>query len=336
MSARLELLLRSALARLGTAAVSAPLVLLAIVYVAVAEAWTRLGSAAAARALVGSPAFAALALGLGLDAAARVARATRRDGGETGEGRVGRMVLAGAQALAALAFVATITARDRLVVRLAAGEEYTGALEQFVDRDPPRPLSPGPMARKFLVTEVRAPSGGVDQVALALPGGSHRTLRRGIASWFGWGRFLRPVRAGRAVRYEVVNEASGANAESAFAKLDLAPGGAPGVIRLANVPYRIHLRAAPDAPDGSPRVAASVYRGALRVAEGPADAPLRFEGLTVRFPEWRWWVDVEMLRDPGIPLAILAALAAGIGAALPRGARAATATGARDTAGRSQ
>src|SRR6266508_3005993 len=57
--------------------------------------------------------------------------------GRLGTPECAQALVRGGQALIALAFVASLLSRDRLELRVAEGEEFTGAPEQFAGRDPP-------------------------------------------------------------------------------------------------------------------------------------------------------------------------------------------------------
>jgi hypothetical protein len=324
--------LRAVLSPVGTPPVSLALLALAVGYVAAAALWRRLGTAEGASALATSPAFQALAAVLVLDAVASLLRAlplVERPGGRVGlavpdRRGAGGLLLRASYALAALGFVASLLARERLVFRVAEGEVLEASPEQLVARDPPRSMSPGPFPLSLVLEPLppEAPGDGRSGLAATLSGEGgtrHRASTWGPA-WFGWGRFLRPVRAGWAIRCELSVE-DGAAVDAAFVKLDLLPAGRWDAVRFQAAPHRLHLRIAAGANPaaaGTPPLEGAVHRGRLLVAEGAIDPsrPLAFEGLSLRVLEARRWIELEMIRDPGIPLAVLGALAALAGLAL--------------------
>lgn len=336
MSARVELavrrVLRAVLSPVGTPAVSLALLALAVAYLAAAALWRRLGSPEGAHALATSLAFQALGAALVLDAAVALFRAlplVERPGGRVGIAATDRrgaggLLLRAGYAFLALGFVASILARDRLLFRVAEGEVLEPSPEQLVARDPPRSMSPGPFPLALVLEPLppEAPGDGRSGLAATLSGeggARHRASTWGPA-WFGWGRYLRPVRAGWAIRCELSVE-DGAVVDAAFAKLDLLPAGRWDGLRFQAAPHRLHLRipaGADPAAARTPPLEGAVHRGRLLVAEGavgPSRA-LAFEGLAIRVPEARRWIELEMIRDPGIPLAVLGALAALAGLAL--------------------
>jgi hypothetical protein len=111
--------------------------------------------------------------------------------------------------------------------------------------------------------------------------------------------------------------------EGGFAKLLLEPAGAADGFALQRTPHRVYVASADPAPDGAPRFRVAVYRGKLLLREAAVGLgePVAFEGLALRLAEWRPWVQVELLRDPGIPLALLGAAAALAGLAVRRARR---------------
>ncbi|HSN91976.1 MAG TPA: hypothetical protein VLS93_12170, partial [Anaeromyxobacteraceae bacterium] len=308
------------------------LLALAAVHVAAAAIWRRLGTAEGAHAFATSFAFRALGAALLLDAAVALLRAlplAERPGGRVAlvlpdRRGAGGLVARAGQALVALGFVASLLARDRLVFRVAEGETFEASPEQLVERDPPRSMSPGPFPVRLAVEPLPAEAPGDGraglEATLADDGGERRRASARFPAWYGWGRFLRPVRSGWAVRWELAAPGGGL-LDTAFAKLDLVPEGRWDELRLQASPHRVHLRLAPGAAQGAgrpPPLEAVVHRGRLLVAAGavgPAEA-LAFEGLAFRVPEARRWVELEMVRDPGIPLALLGAAAVLAGLAL--------------------
>lgn len=334
MSARLSLAVRGALgavlSRVGTPPVSLALLALAAAYLA-AWAWARGSSPEAAHALATSFAFEAFAAALAIDAGwglLRVVPLRVTAEGKvafTGRAALGPLLVRAGHLLVALAFAASLLSRDRLELRVAVGEEFSGAPGQFVERDPPRRMSPGPFPIAFALeaAEVRFGAGGPvsgPSATLLLPDGERAHVGRAWPLWSGFGRFLLAGGAGLALRYEIA-DGTGREVDSAFTRLDLFPAGKADSIRPMGVPHRIYvaLAGAPAAPAPAPpalRVAA--YRGKLLVAEGevPPGGALELEGLVLRFPEARPWVGFAMVRDPGVPIALLGAAVAAAGFAL--------------------
>jgi len=319
--------------RIGRPAVSVPLAAAAALHVAIFAAWTARGSPDGAHAFATSSASWALAAALIVDSAIAVLQGLRMSSDATGAvrlGRIGRgdagaLLVRGGYLLAALGFAASLAGRDRLEIRCAVGEECTASREQAVARDPPRRFSPGPFPLRVVPEAVHGAvpgrrSGAAPRVDLRADDGSFRTATRWRPLWQGWGRFLRPVATGDVLRYEIAAE-RGATLDSAFVKLDLAAGATDSILP-ERFPHRIYVLADPEGPPG-PRLRVAVYRGKQRVAAADVGIgePVAFEGLVLTFAEWRPWVQLEMLRDPGIPLGLLGAALAAIGIAVERLAR---------------
>ena len=333
MSGDLELSVRRAVrqgaSRVGTPPASLGLLALAAIYLLAWAAMARLRSPEAAAALGTSWAYDLLAVALVLDAAVMALRRLPLEIMPEGKLRlvvvratVARLLVATGYLVVALAFTASLLSRDRFELRVAEGEEFTGAREQFVGRDPPRRMSPGPFTGQFTPEQVgvRFDRAGVVEgpvATLRFTGGRGARVGPRDPVWRGWGRFLTADDAGITLRYEIAAKGGGV-LDSAFAKLDLFPAGKTDSIRSSVVPHRIYLELAdevPGAPPAAPALHAAIYRGKLLVAEGEI-APggeLEFEGLVVRFPEARAWVQLGMVRDTGIPLAVIGAVVAAVG-----------------------
>jgi hypothetical protein len=330
MWARIELLVRRAvagvLAALGTPGVSLALLALTVVAGAISYGWSAWGDPERAGRFATSPACWAVALALLADGAVATSRLRDRSRGADGGAHavVSQYVFVrGAQVAWALALLASISGRAGFDVRVAEGEEFSGRPEQFVATDPPRWVSPGPFQARFTVDAVerstKEQDRGVSLVALRTPDGATKSASRYGPIWFGWGRFLRPVRAGWALRYELATP-TGRAVEGAVAKLELEPSGSVDSIRLSSLPYRVFVALAREQPPAGrgPALEVMVYRGKRSVAQGvlAPGAPLGFEGGLVRFPEARRWVTFRMTSDPGIPVACLAIALGAAGAVI--------------------
>jgi hypothetical protein len=310
----------------GTPRASLPLALLGAAGL-VADAIWRLREGA--HPLAGTSAWWILAIVMLADAAFGVLRALpwrqRPDGTlervPLAARGAGALLLRLSWLLLACAFLASTAARDRLVFRVAVGERFVASPEQLVRRDPLRAMSRAPPAVDLEVVRVDGGGAGAGALRAALRTGSGGTVEatRVWPAWLGWDRYLRAVGAGVAVRYEVASTA-GSPLDSAIAKLEPPRAGESRLIRLDVVPLRVVV-AGPhgaDAPGAPPALRVGVYRGKLLVAEGEVreGRPLRVDGVDVSFPEWRPWVELEMVRDPGVPLAAAGVLLALAGGAL--------------------
>lgn len=320
--------LRAIASRVGTAPVSVALLALAVIYLVVATAWAHRGTGEAAERLVRSFAFDALSAVLVADALVGMLRAVSRRDRAAGpvRGRAaarawGRLLLRASYLLVAGAFVASTLAHDELTMRLAVGERATGAADELVAAQPPRSYSRGPFPVAFRVESVAGTpraDGSTEGLAVTLrsPDGDERTLRRWRPLWVGFGRLLVPIRAGHALRYTISVEGGGV-LESGILKLDLLPPGRHDEVRSEVIPHRIvyAIAAARDTGPTTP-VQAMVFRSRLLVAEGRLDpgAKLRFDGLVLAVPEIIPWVELEMIRDPGIGVAVLALVVAAVAA----------------------
>ena len=317
--------------RIGGPAVSVPLAAAAALHLAIFALWSARGSPEGAHAFATSSASWALAAALVVDAAAAVLHGLRVSADATGVvrlGRIGRrdagaLLVRAGYLLAALGFAATLAGRDRLEIRCAIGEECTASREQAVARDPPRRFSAGPFPLHVTAAAVRGAVPGrrsdeAPRVDLRFDDGSFRTAARWRPLWEGWGRFLRPVATGDVLRYEIAAE-RGATLESAFVKVDLAAGATDSIVP-ERLPHRVYVRADRESPGPGLRLHVAVYRGKQRVAAADVGIgePVAFEGLVLTFAEWRPWVQLELLRDPGIPLVLLGAALAALGLAVGR------------------
>jgi hypothetical protein len=341
MSIRLEYQARRALrglsARIGTPEVSRALLALAGVYLLVASLWARSGGRDASAALVGSFAFDVLAVALLVDAAVSILRAIpirpAASGGyalsQPSVEEWGGLLLRAAYLLLAAAFAASLLARDVLTLRIAEGEEVTLGADQFVERAPPRPYSSGPFPVAFDVERVEGslrPDGTTSGLSVLIRGrdGSWETLRGWRPRWSGWGRLLYPSRSGYALRYSIAVD-RGAVLDTAFAKVDLLPPGRSQEVRSVAVPHRMVFSVQRDATTdpAHPALQATVFRNRLAVGEGRLDGgrTVHFDGLTLAVPELRRWVELTMVRDPGLGIAGVAILFGVAGLAARQGGR---------------
>jgi hypothetical protein len=311
--------------RLGTPPVSVPLLALAAVQLGVTAA---ISSRTASHAFATSWGSWLIAGALVVDAAAALVRAAPVVQGADGRLRwvpPGRRALGAALVACgylgiALGLAASLASRERLEFRCALGEPCSAAPEQTVSRDPIRMFSPGPFPVRFVVEAGGSPAGEAapGAVEVQAPGGERTRMGRWRPSWLGWGRFVRPNGAGDVLRYEI-RDPRGELVETAFVKLDIEPPGKVDSIRAERVPYRVYVRARRTGGGAAPAsLEVAVYRGKLSMAQAtvPVGGLLAFEGNLLAFPEWRPWIQFELVSDPGIPLALAGGLLAAVGLAL--------------------
>ena len=267
-----------------------------------------------------------------------------RDGAVGGVRRrwaaLGTFLFHGAFFLVALGFLLSLATRQEGKIWVAAGESFEGRPDQFLSVSPPKPLVAGVPARPFRLIEIR-PEFWRDQFLfttleadLELPGGGRRTTRINRPLWLGWTTFLRLSGFGYAPRYSL-EDPEGRPLDSAFVKLNVFPPGQRDYFSPPDYPHRIYVRVYPDLAweDGepttrslnlvAPAVEAQVFRG--RLARGRAvlrrGDRYRFEGLTLSFPEIRYWGELTIVWDPGAPVLFLGYLLglAGLALKLPGG-----------------
>ena len=235
---------------------------------------------------------------------------------------LGPFLFHGAFFLVAAGFLLTIGSRSEATLRVAVGEEFSSADEQLVFSSSPRlvawPTSPIP---GFIVDEIR-PEFWRDQLLftvleadLEFADGKKSTTRINRPLWVGPGTFLRLSGFGYTPRYEL-SDADGRVVDSAFVKLNVFPPGQRDSISFDAYPHRVFIEVLPDfAVQGGwavtrtlnlvePAALVEVYRGKLRLGEAVLRASdgYRFEGLTLRFPEIRYWGEFSLVRDPGAPV----------------------------------
>jgi hypothetical protein len=237
---------------------------------------------------------------------------------------LGTYLFHGAFFLIALGFLLTILTRYEARVWTAVGEEFVGEAPQFLSQSPPRVLSLGAPALSFRVEEIR-PQFWRDQLLftkleadLLLAGGGLETTRINRPLWVGPATFLRLSGFGYAPRFELADP-RGLVLESAFAKLNVFPPGQRDFVFPGRYPFRISVEVFPDQVDGpdgpataslnlrNPALGVRVGRGKLILAEGllkPGEK-LALEGLTLSFPEIRYWGEFTLVRDAGAPVLFL-------------------------------
>jgi hypothetical protein len=247
------------------------------------------------------------------------------DGGWWGVRRrwsaLGTYLFHGAFLLIAAGFLLSLLTRHEAKVWVAVGEEFSGRPEQFLSQSPPRMASAGLPSGSFRATRITAEFWR-DQLLftqlgaeLAMPGRREVTTRINDPIWWDWSSFLRLSGFGYAPRYEIVDR-DGAVLDSAFVKLNVFPPGQRDFFKTGHYPHRFYVEILPDYAevDGEPITRSlNLVRPAvqLRVLRGKVDLGsatllagrgFTFEGLTLRFPEVRYWGEFSIVRDPGMPV----------------------------------
>lgn len=234
---------------------------------------------------------------------------------------LGTYLFHGAFFLMAAGFLLTMATRYEARLWTAVGEDFVGEAPQFLSQTPPRVLSLGPPQVTFRVDSIR-PEFWRDQLLfttleanLIFPGGGRSVTRINRPIWAGPATFLRLSGFGYAPRYEIT-DANGLVLESAFAKLNVFPPGQRDLIVTGRYPFRISVEVYPDYVEGSsepataslnlrnPALGVRVSRGKLILARGllKRGETLTFEGLTLSFPEVRYWGEFTLVRDAGAPV----------------------------------
>ncbi len=245
---------------------------------------------------------------------------------------LGTFLFHGAFFLIAIGFLTTLASRQEARAWLAAGEEYAARPDQFLSVSPPKPLAAGVPRLSFRVEEIR-PEFWRDRLLfttleaeLAFAGGRRRVTRINRPLWLGWATFLRLSGFGYAPRYEL-RDRDGTVLDSAFVKLNVFPPGQSDDFSPPDYPHRILVRVYPDfAIDGGepttrslnlvrPAVGVRVFRGRLDRGGAVLQAGdrMRFEGLSLAFPEIRYWGEFAIVRDPGAPVLFAGYLLALVG-----------------------
>jgi hypothetical protein len=245
----------------------------------------------------------------------RVGAARRRWSG------LGTFLFHGAFFVLAVGFLATFLASQEATVWVATGEEFTGHPGQFLSQSPPRALATGVPEMSFTVQRI-VPEFWRDQLLfttleaeLELAGGVRRTTRINRPLWLGPATFLRMSGFGYAPRYEL-RDREGRVLDGAFIKMNVFPPGQQDYFVLPDYPHRFYVEVLPDLAqeDGQavsrslnlvePGVVVRVQRGRLDLGGSllRADEGFEFEGLTLLFPEIRYWGEFSIVHDPGAPV----------------------------------
>ncbi|MBI5509409.1 MAG: hypothetical protein HY903_11715 [Deltaproteobacteria bacterium] len=234
-----------------------------------------------------------------------------------GAGPLGTLMFHGSFLVIALGFAATFVARREAGIRVAVGEAFTGDVEQWVAGDRGAPV--GGTAPRFVVEEI-VPELWDDallftelRARIGLVNAGKRDVRINEPAWLGLCTLLRLTGFGYAPRYELSDAASGKVLESAFVKLSVFPPGQEDSFSASTLPFEVDVGVLPDAVQRDqgwetaslnlrrPAVIARVFRGKLPLAAGTLleGEGLSFEGVTLRFPEIRYWAELSLLYDPG-------------------------------------
>jgi cytochrome c biogenesis protein ResB len=240
---------------------------------------------------------------------------------------LGSYLFHGAFFLIAMGFLLTILSRHESEIWVAVGEQYSGSPEQILSQSPPRILGSGMPNLQFRVEEIR-PEFWQDQLLFTTleadlsfgSGGDDRqkTTRINRPLWFGWGTFLRMSGFGYAPRYELTNS-DGLVIDSAFIKLNVFPPGQEDYFSPGEYPHRIYVEVLPDfAIDAGeavtrslnlrdPAVVLQIQRGKLDLGKAVLRSgdSFTFEGVSLRFPEIRYWGQFSVVQDSGAPILFL-------------------------------
>jgi hypothetical protein len=245
---------------------------------------------------------------------------------------LGTYLFHGAFFLLAIGFLLTLLARQESRVWVAVGEEFDSRSDQFLSTSAPRIFSAGVPSLGFRVDRI-SPEFWRDQMLftsleadLEFPGGSTSTTRINRPLWVGPATFLRLSGFGYTPRYELVDRDGGV-VDSAFVKLNVFPPGQRDYFVVPGYPHRFYVEVLPDfeMQEGSPvnRSLNLANPGVvLRVARGrlplggtflATGQGFEFEGLTMRFPEIRYWGEFSIVGDPGAPVLFAAYLLGFVG-----------------------
>lgn len=219
------------------------------------------------------------------------------------------------------AFATTLAFREEFRLVAVVGEEYTGDRAQVLARQGSPVITLGLPPLRFTHQKLE-PEFWNDQLlftrlvsTLKLEDGSEGQTAINRPLWLSFGQFLRLSSFGYAPRYEL-RATDGHVIDSAILRLNVFPPGARDHFRPEQLPHRFYLQLYPDLElEGgqpgtrsmnlvNPGIQVHVQRGRVDLGgrllrQGEAYA---FEGMSVRFPEVRYWGEFVLLRDPGAPV----------------------------------
>ncbi len=234
---------------------------------------------------------------------------------------LGTYLFHGAFFLLAFAVGLTMLFRQEMTLRVAEGEDFIGTPEQIASRSRPAVFNPPAAPLEFRLEQV-APEFWGDQLLftqlqadLVFASGKRRRTRINRPLWVGPATFLRMSGFGYTPRYEVA-DSQGRVIESLFVKLTVFPPGIRDSFNLERFPHRVEMGITPDAVEeggrlisrtlnlNRPVVSAQVSRGKIILAEEDLGLgeKLEFEGMSLSFPEIRYWGEFSVVRDPGVPV----------------------------------
>ena len=233
---------------------------------------------------------------------------------------LGTYLFHGAFFLLAIGFLLSAASRHETKMWAAAGEEFTGSDMQLLSRSAPRPLAMDVAMPSFRVEQIR-PEFWQDQLLFTrleadltlLPDGEQRVTRINLPLMLSPSRYLRLSGFGYAPRFEI-RSPEGVTIQSAFVKMNVFPPGQRDYFRPEGLPYRVYVELSPDAEisDGAvenrslelarPVILSTVYRGPFMIASEPLKLgeSMSFEGIDLRFPEIRYWGELELVHDRGV------------------------------------
>jgi hypothetical protein len=218
--------------------------------------------------------------------------------------------------LVALGFGLSALGRREASVWVAEGESFGTAQNSSLSRSGVVPsdfsevsvdsISPEFWRDQLLFTRLES--------RLRFPGGTEKVTSINRPLWLGWGTFLRMTGFGYAPRYEVLAR-DGQVVDSAWVKLNVFPPGQRDHFRSEVLPHRVYVMIYPDfkTVDGTPTTRTlnlvnpaffvSVVRGKVSLGEAILENGqiFEFEGLSLRFPEIRYWGEFSFVADPGAP-----------------------------------
>ncbi len=234
---------------------------------------------------------------------------------------LGTYLFHGAFFLLAVGFSLTLLGRQETRIRVAEGESYAALEEQIVSRTAPG-LLPSTTSHPHFELEAIQPVFWRDELLftdlradLVREGGRQQSTWINSPLWLGGTTFLRLAGFGYTPRYELVDR-DGLVLDTAFVKLNVFPPGQRDHFSPDEFPHRIYVEILPDlerTPEGPvtaslnlnrPGYRIQVYRGRVDLGGGLLEAgeTFAFEGMSLRFPEVRYWGEFSIVRDPGVPL----------------------------------